>query len=151
MSALDADALEAINKAHCLTVGKFFQMFAGTSSKLTDYKDGTIHLIIHAPEAAPRNKTRYVVRNIAKSWRRWHFPDAVRFVAKVYHRKAPEGIAIEATGRTTDDLASALAAWVRAASNPGPEVLVETMEEVFLYEETDCPARRAIRCPQTPK
>ena len=133
-SISDPSTLKQMNIHHVNAAGKFFQMFAGSSSHLTLFKDGVFHLEIRTSVSKEAPNFDQLMRNIANSWRnifrrRFH---AQGFVAHVYKIHRPAGFVCDAKGKDTRDLAGAIVGWMKAASEPSADILLEVIEADFL-------------------
>lgn len=123
----DPIELRRLYHTHINRAGKFFQMYAGTSSELERYEDGILHLRIRSTKEGALLKQ--IVRNIAKSWR--HDPElsgATGFRAAVYRSANPPGVVAGPEDLEKPNFAAVFAAALKAAADTTSDILVEIIE-----------------------
>ena len=129
----DPRQLGALNNAHVNRAGKWFQMCAGTSSQITLFEDGIIHLRVHVPKKHAREVPEQLIRGLAQSWRHGEsLGAATGYRAHVYVTGQPAGFLVapdKGTGR--EAMVTAIMAQIKASMNPGPSVFVRIMEGGF--------------------
>jgi hypothetical protein len=77
---MDKEVLEKINYEHVRKVDKFYRMFGGLSSSLTDYKHETIYLTIHISSRWNKDAST-TAQKLAKCWKE---SNTELFAAKYY-------------------------------------------------------------------
>jgi hypothetical protein len=129
----DPGQLGALNNAHVNRAGKWYQMCAGTSSQITLFEDGIIHLRVHVPEKHARKVPEQLIHGLAQSWRQEKsLGAATGYSAHVYVTRHPSGFLVapdKGTGR--EAMVKAIVAHIKTSMNPGPSVFVRIVEGGF--------------------
>jgi len=127
----DPQELRALCSEHLHRSGKFFQMFEGTSSELTLYENGILHLEIRTPGRG-RFPVEQLARNIAKSWAYGpKLSGATGYVVQVYKANSPSGFFVDAKGIEVKELAAIIRAQIEAAKRPRSDILLTVVEGNF--------------------
>lgn len=128
----DPQELSALLNEHVHRAGKFFQMFCGTSSRLTLYENGILHLEIRVPGERGGISVEQLARNIAKSWSfGTKLSGATGYKVHIYKANHPSGFVVDAEGSDHEVLARTLVATMKAAAKPGPDILLKIVEGDF--------------------
>jgi hypothetical protein len=128
----DPQELRALYTEHVHRAGKFFQMFCGTSSRLTLYENGILHLEIRVPGEVRGISIEQLARNIAKSWSYGvRLNGATGYKVHIYKANHPAGFVVDAKGSDSEVLVKTLVATMKAAANPGPDILLKIVEGDF--------------------
>ena len=100
------DFLRAINRRHVNTVDKFFRMFVGASSTLTDLDGSVFDLEIKVDRRVASDSLRQLAGNMARSWHRNPELEGCRECrVRILRQEGPTGFAIPAAevGRAGDE------------------------------------------------
>jgi hypothetical protein len=128
----DPNELSALYQEHVHRAGKFFQMCCGTSSQITRYEGGIIHLEIRMREQKGRGSAEHLARNIAKSWRYGpRLTGATGYKAWIYKVNHASGFIVDGKRLADWGAIQSLVASLKAAANPCPDILFKIVEGKF--------------------
>ncbi len=124
----DAKQLLSMTGRYMHIGGKFFQMFAGTSSILTRYENRTIHLDVRIFRLPTRITVEQLSRNVAKSYTILEeLKAAAGFVAHVYESHHPFGFVL--SGKADEvTIATTVDRFIAGVGKPAPDILLKIVE-----------------------
>ena len=129
----DQASIEQMNRHYVHTAGRFFQMFAGTSSELMSIEDEIFHLEIHTLVAKESPDFHRLVRNVAKSWQTVFSRvfQARGFSAHIYRTHHPKGFIVGAEDKPQGQLIKGILEWTKEAARPSADILLAVVCEEY--------------------
>ena len=105
MTITDKETLSAINDRHMHAIDKMYRMFAGLSSHLLAYEEGTLTLQVHHSKRWPKDPVT-TAQQLAESWIRFNpeLKEAHTYMVYVHASGSETGFANSIIGKEKDTL-----------------------------------------------
>jgi len=124
----DPKRLSSMTGRYMRIGGKYFQMFAGTSSGLTRFENKIIHLDVRIFRCPSGITPAQLGRNVAESYTVLdELKDAVGYVAHVYESHHPFGFALPGNS-DEETISKTVNRFIAGVGKPDPDILLVRIE-----------------------